>query len=105
MFYLPLGMMNGAPLSVGELIWKGFIPIGLGNIVGGAVFVGCGYWFIDVWQFRGEGKLGEGHDGGDLTGMRGEEGAGSGSEISGDLEKGMGERRREQGPMQTVPAS
>jgi len=103
MFYLPLGMMNGAPLSVGKLIWKGFIPIGLGNIAGGAAFVACGYWFIDVWQFRGEGDLGEVHDGGDLNGMTGD-GNGSGSEVSrADLEKGMNERRREQVVGPTTP--
>lgn len=85
--------MNGSPLSVGELIWKGFIPIGLGNIAGGAVFVAGAYWFIDIWQFRGEGKLGEGHDGGDLTGIV--DGSGSGSEGSGDLEKGLGRRHGE----------
>lgn len=41
MYLLTAGMINGADLSVGKLIWKLFIPSILGNIVGG-----CGFSII-----------------------------------------------------------
>lgn len=41
MTFIPLGILQGTPnLSVGLYIWKGIIPAGLGNIVGGALFCG-----------------------------------------------------------------
>lgn len=41
MCFIPLGIMQGTPgLSVGLYIWKGIIPAGLGNIIGGALFCG-----------------------------------------------------------------
>jgi formate/nitrite transporter FocA (FNT family) len=41
MTFIPLGIFQGTPdLSVGLYIWKGIIPAGLGNIVGGALFCG-----------------------------------------------------------------
>jgi hypothetical protein len=47
MFYIPLGIFSGAPqLSVGLYIWKSMIPAGLGNIVGGGLFVGVLYWYL-----------------------------------------------------------
>lgn len=38
MYLIPMGMFNGAPLSVGKLIWKLLIPAALGNAVGGSIF-------------------------------------------------------------------
>lgn len=38
MFLVPIGIFNGADLSVGKYIWKLLIPASLGNIVGGAFF-------------------------------------------------------------------
>jgi len=52
MFFIPLGMMNGSPLTVGTFIWKGMVPITLGNIVGGAVFVAGAYWYLDIFSCR-----------------------------------------------------
>jgi formate/nitrite transporter len=41
MCFIPLGIFQGTPgLTVGLYIWKGIIPAGLGNIVGGALFCG-----------------------------------------------------------------
>ncbi|KAK9687577.1 hypothetical protein K7432_014720 [Basidiobolus ranarum] len=40
MFYIPIGMMYGAKVTVGDFIVKNLIPVVLGNIVGGAVVVG-----------------------------------------------------------------
>lgn len=46
MFYIPMGMMCGADISVWEMIWQNLIPATLGNIVGGAVFVGLLYSYL-----------------------------------------------------------
>lgn len=46
MFFIPLGMMYGADVSVGSFVVDNLIPATLGNIVGGALFVGCAYWFV-----------------------------------------------------------
>lgn len=41
MMYLPLAMLEGAPVTVGDAIWRNLIPATIGNIIGGALFVGC----------------------------------------------------------------
>lgn len=41
MFYLPLAMMEGAQIGIGESLWRNLLPATIGNIIGGAVFVGC----------------------------------------------------------------
>lgn len=33
-------------LTVGTFLFKNLLPVTLGNIVGGAGIVGCGYWFV-----------------------------------------------------------
>ncbi|KAF2673237.1 Formate/nitrite transporter, partial [Microthyrium microscopicum] len=48
MFYIPLGIWVGAPISVGYYIWKSMIPALLGNIVGGGLFVGTAYWYLYI---------------------------------------------------------
>jgi hypothetical protein len=35
MFYIPIGMVNGAPVSVGRYVWHSMIPSLIGNILGG----------------------------------------------------------------------
>ena len=40
MFFIPLGMMEGADVSIGAFILNNLVPATLGNIVGGAIFVG-----------------------------------------------------------------
>lgn len=41
MTFVPLGIFAGTPgLSVGLYVWKGIIPVVLGNIVGGGLFCG-----------------------------------------------------------------
>ena len=46
MFFVPIGIWLGTPnLTVGLYIWKGIIPAGLGNIVGGGLFVGTYMWY------------------------------------------------------------
>ncbi len=45
MFYLPLGMMEGAPLTIDTALTANILPATIGNIIGGALFVG----FIHAW--------------------------------------------------------
>ncbi|MDE7109307.1 MAG: formate/nitrite transporter family protein [Muribaculaceae bacterium] len=46
MFYLPLAMMEGAPITAWECIWRNLIPATIGNIIGGALFVGSLHWYL-----------------------------------------------------------
>lgn len=46
MFFIPLGIFLGAPVTWGQFFLNNLIPVTLGNIVGGAVFVACAYWFV-----------------------------------------------------------
>ncbi len=46
MFFIPLGMMEGADVGVMESIISSFIPATLGNIVGGALFVGATHAYL-----------------------------------------------------------
>ena len=46
MFFIPTGIWFGAPnITLSLYIWKGIIPVLIGNIVGGACFVGGHYWY------------------------------------------------------------
>jgi formate/nitrite transporter len=44
-FLIPVGMMYGADVSVGNLFWA-LLPATLGNAVGGGVLVGGVYWYV-----------------------------------------------------------
>ncbi|MDL2246116.1 formate/nitrite transporter family protein [Methanobrevibacter sp. OttesenSCG-928-K11] len=47
MFFIPLGMFLGAEgVTWTNMIVNNLIPVTLGNIVGGAIFVACLYWFV-----------------------------------------------------------
>jgi formate/nitrite transporter len=46
MFFIPLGMFNGANVSIGQFLISNLLPVTLGNIVGGAGFVGVIYWWL-----------------------------------------------------------
>jgi formate/nitrite transporter FocA (FNT family) len=53
MYFIPTGLLLKAELglNIPELTWANFfisnlIPVTLGNIIGGAVFVGFAYWFV-----------------------------------------------------------
>lgn len=48
MFFIPLGMMEGADFTISQAIFNSFIPATLGNIVGGALFVGAVYSYINL---------------------------------------------------------
>lgn len=46
MFFIPMGMWVGAPITVGHYIGSSMIPTLLGNMVGGGLFVGTFYWYL-----------------------------------------------------------
>jgi formate/nitrite transporter len=46
MFYLPYAYFLGLEASIGEIFLKNLLPVTIGNIIGGAVFVGLAYWII-----------------------------------------------------------
>jgi formate/nitrite transporter len=46
MFTVQMGMILGADLSVGKYISFVMIPVTLGNILGGGLFVGFIYWYL-----------------------------------------------------------
>jgi formate/nitrite transporter len=46
MFFIPLGMFQGANVSIGGLLIGNLLPVTLGNIVGGGFFVGVIYWWL-----------------------------------------------------------
>lgn len=40
MFFIPAGMLSGAPVTIGQMFTANLIPATLGNVVGGALLVG-----------------------------------------------------------------
>jgi formate/nitrite transporter len=50
MYFIPVGIMMGANVSWGQFIQWNLIPVTLGNIVGGFVFIGAVYF----WSFKKE---------------------------------------------------
>ena len=46
MFFIPLGMLQGASVTWGQFLLDNLVPATLGNIVGGALFVGCVYTYL-----------------------------------------------------------
>lgn len=46
MFFIPAAMYSGADISWSAFILKNLIPATVGNVVGGAGFVGCVYWYL-----------------------------------------------------------
>ena len=50
MYFIPAGMMAGANVTIGQFIQWNLIPVTLGNIVGGFIFIGAVYY----WSFKKE---------------------------------------------------
>jgi hypothetical protein len=51
MFFIPMAIWIGHPqITVAMYIWKGIIPVLLGNIVGGGLFCGGYYYMMYAWQ-------------------------------------------------------
>lgn len=45
MFFIPTGMLYGAGITPMQFVFDNLIPATLGNIAGGAIFVGLPYWY------------------------------------------------------------
>ena len=48
MYMMIIGLINGAPVSVGKVIWKVFIPATIGNIIGGLFFGLLIPWYLHI---------------------------------------------------------
>ena len=46
MFFIPLGIFYGAQVTWGQFFITNLVPVTLGNIIGGAFFVGLIYWWV-----------------------------------------------------------
>ncbi|MDR0900304.1 MAG: formate/nitrite transporter family protein [Methanobrevibacter sp.] len=46
MFFIPLGMLLGADITISQLFLNNLIPVTIGNIIGGALFVAIFYWYV-----------------------------------------------------------
>ena len=46
MYYFSAGVFAGAELSVYDIVVRNLIPVTIGNIIGGGVILGGGYWYI-----------------------------------------------------------
>jgi formate/nitrite transporter len=46
MYYLAAGVLAGADLSAADVLLGNLLPVTVGNIIGGAVLLGGGYWYI-----------------------------------------------------------
>ncbi len=46
MFFIPAAIYSGADITWGAFLMDNLLPATLGNIVGGAGFVGCAYWYV-----------------------------------------------------------
>jgi formate transporter len=47
MFFIPTGMLYGAGVDIGQFLVRNLLPVTLGNIVGGAFFVGALQWWLN----------------------------------------------------------
>ncbi|MFP3895464.1 MAG: formate/nitrite transporter family protein [Anaerolineales bacterium] len=45
-FFIPLGMMNGAAVGVLQFLFGNLLPVTLGNVIGGSGLVGVLYWWL-----------------------------------------------------------
>jgi formate/nitrite transporter len=50
MYFIPAGIMAGANVTWGQFIYWNLIPVTIGNIVGGFIFIGAVYY----WSFKKE---------------------------------------------------
>lgn len=48
-------MYLGTDFGVGYYIWHSMLPVCLGNIVGGGLFVGVAHWYLFLCNGGGEG--------------------------------------------------
>jgi hypothetical protein len=64
-------MFYGTNFGAGEYIYKSVIPVTLGNIVGGGIFVGCAFWFLYGRNDTLAAKTGQAQSGHDVSSQHG----------------------------------
>lgn len=48
MFFIPCGMLEGADVTAWQMIWYNLVPATIGNIIGGALLVGCVHGYLHM---------------------------------------------------------
>ena len=48
MFFIPCGILEGAGVGLSQMVWSNLVPATLGNIVGGALLVGCVHSYLHL---------------------------------------------------------
>lgn len=48
MFFIPAAIYSGADITWSAFILQNLIPATIGNFIGGAVLIGCFYWFLHI---------------------------------------------------------
>ena len=46
MFFIPAAMLEGADVTIAQMVIGNLIPVTIGNIIGGALFVGCVHSYL-----------------------------------------------------------
>ena len=46
MYFIPAGMLYGADVTWMQFLLGNLVPVTIGNVIGGAVFVGAVYWYL-----------------------------------------------------------
>ncbi len=46
MYFIPTGMFYGASVTWGQFLLLNLLPVTIGNVIGGAFFVGTVYWYL-----------------------------------------------------------
>lgn len=57
MYFIPLGIKEGAGITVGQYIYKSLLPSLLGNVIGGGFFVALPFWYINLYRQRGRDEV------------------------------------------------
>lgn len=58
MFFIPAGMLEGANVGIIQMVFDNLLPATIGNVIGGALFVGCVYAYINLSSRDGkDGKM------------------------------------------------
>ena len=47
MFFIPIGMLEGADVTLHQLFIANLLPTTIGNIIGGALLVGSAYTYVN----------------------------------------------------------
>lgn len=50
MYLLVMGLINGAPISVGKVVWKVMLPSAIGNMIGGFFFGLVIPWYLHIYS-------------------------------------------------------